>query len=120
MAKSQKSQSNILVGAQVLIDWPVRWSPARGFDAKYADEAKVEATKKEAYFGQTGVVVAYNPGSEKAEDLVVKLDESGCLVRLYEGAVTVVKLPSTENDVVAALDCILEEVRGIAIRLQNR
>ena len=84
---SKNANLSGLIGRPVLIDWPVRWKDsADPVAAKLAAQAPGE---RNYYFGRTGEVVGTDPGNERGDDLVIKLDD-GQVVQLYHGAVTVV------------------------------
>jgi hypothetical protein len=88
MKKSTKN--SLVIGAKVLIDWPVRWKDCR---PEYRDEERAKASKTESRFGETGVIVAYNPGTERANDYEVLLDSTGRIESFYVGALTVTAMP---------------------------
>jgi len=88
MKKSTKN--SLVIGAKVLIDWPVRWKDCR---PEYREEERAKAAKNEQRFGETGVIVAYNPGSERANDYEVLLDSTGRIESFYVGALTVTAMP---------------------------
>jgi hypothetical protein len=90
-----KSVNNNLVGRKVLIDWPVRW---RGADPTNSEMLKAEAKAKEQNFGETGEIVAYNPGEPSGKELTICLDSSKEIVHLYDGAVTITSVAPREED----------------------
>lgn len=111
-----KTKTNLLVGAKVVIDWPVRW---KGATEKYVQGLRADAEKNEAYFGETGTIVAYNHGAENGKELEILLDgavreaDKGEIANLYIGAVTVTELPKDSNaDVLAALERIESLLRA--------
>lgn len=106
-----KKQPNALLGRPVLIDWPIRWKSEMGWreGEEAALKAEAQANRNNLYFGRTGEIVGYNPGSDDGKDLLVKLD-SGELVSLYTGAVTVTgPAPDSNADVVN----LLREIRDL-------
>jgi len=102
-----KQQTNLLVGAQVLIDWPCRWKHAR---PELVQDLKAEAAAKEAFFGETGTIVASDPGEPRGNAMKVLIGSGkyvGELEDLYEGALTVLQLPPNPN---ARTEDLLSEI----------
>lgn len=103
-----KVANNNLVGRRVVIDWPVRW---RGASPEFQEKLKAEAAQKEHYFGEEGEVTCYDAAER---ELVIILDKSKEIVRVYEGAITVKTVSPAEQDhkeVVSLLTQILEAIK---------
>lgn len=109
-----KSVNNNLVGRKVLIDWPVRW---RSADPKNSEMLKAEAKAKEHYFGETGEIVAYNPGEPSGKELTILLDSSKEIVHLYDGSVTITSVAPREEDHKEVCDLLRQIVA--AVKLNN-
>ncbi len=104
-----KKQNNLLVGAKVLIDWPMRWKDCR---PEYIESEKENASKSESRFGCTGTIVAYNPGDEQGNNLAILID-GGRIENFHEGAVTVTTpAPDSNVDISALLKQILEAIKS--------
>jgi hypothetical protein len=105
-----KSVNNNLVGRKVMIDWPIRW---RGADPKHSETLKAEAKAKENYFGETGEIVAYNPGEESAKTLAICLDSTKEIVHLYDGAVTITSVSPREEDHKEVCDLLRQVIAAV-------
>jgi hypothetical protein len=85
---SKNANLSGLIGRPVLIDWPVRWKDATDPVAAYKEASTPGPSNRSYYFGRTGEVVGTDPGNERGDDLVIKLDD-GQVIQLYHGAVTI-------------------------------
>src|SRR6185295_14767416 len=92
------------------IDCPMRWKHTR---PEFQAQMKAEAQSKEAYFGETGEIVAYDPTEENGNTLVIVLDGSKQVVQLYQGAVTITSDAVNQNkEVIDLLGQILTAVKA--------
>jgi hypothetical protein len=101
-----KNKNSALIGAKILIDWPVRWKNAR---PEIRESLKTEASQKEAHFGHVATVAAYNPGQERGNEYVVVLDD-GTVTEIYQGAFTVTEMPASEINALREQVDLLKEI----------
>ncbi len=114
----KKQKQNLVVGAEVLIDYPIRWKTV---DEQHRQRCYDEAKAKEFYFGWRGIVVAYNPGCEDGKEFKIKLHDgphAGQLVNLWQGALTIEAMPK-EDETDALLLAILNKLEEIKINTRK-
>lgn len=104
-----KTKSSGLIGATVLIDWPMRW---KRVDPRFREGAFLEAKKNEAHFGEVGTIAGWTPGDESGKEYEIAL-ASGEVERFHHGAFTVTApAPVPDAQVVQLLQAILEVLKG--------
>lgn len=110
MPRAKSSKTNLLVGANVLIDYNCRWE---GCKPEYQAEAKA-ACSSLPFYDQQGIVVAVDMGESQA---TVLLNESQTVEKLNLGFLRFQSLgDSAEQDM---LD-VLQEIRDCLVKLCER
>jgi hypothetical protein len=98
-------KTNLIVGSEVLIDWPMKWKDTY---ERFRDQARADA-EKSPHFGETGVVVAYYDANDAGHTIDVRLAD-GRIESFHKGAVTVTKAPPPDRTE-QLLEQILFELR---------
>jgi hypothetical protein len=119
-----KAKTNLLIGAKVCIDYPNRWRGAKDEATRQRMRAETEASKTSMdghgayFFGETGLIVNYNPGDERGKCYDILLDSNHEVESLNDCEFTVTELPKPDAEVVVLLSSILEVLHAIKNKLK--
>ena len=120
MKKSTKN--SLLIGASVIIDYPIRW---QGPDPERSKQMRAECVEKALahdhdarlwHWGETGVIIAYNPGADSGNEYEVLLDKTSEIQSFHYGAMTVQSLPPDaygDPEIVAGLGKIITAIQHL-------